>query len=383
MQAVHPGDAQRATSLWEQAVASGSDFEARLRLLSAQTQRYYWHLCRAQRHVDADGHVVWVGINVDIDEPLRGIEVQAASMERLKVERERLRAIFATCPVAITLYEGPTHRIAMTNASSRRLVDGRDLEGVSLVEAFPELGAQGIAALLDHVLQTGEPYEASEAPIEFDRDGTGSLYAGFFSFSLQAVRDSDGAIYGVLSSSMDVTEQVHARDALARLAGERAAVLSQLSDGLILTDIQGRITFVNDHATALHGVARLDVGPGEYAQEYALLREDGTPYPSRELPLARAVIHGHVVTAARWRIRRPDSTVVLVQGDARPVWGWQRAYRRHAGDARGRLRAAHGRSVATRTGSAWRPAHAVATAGRGAMAGLGACPMGGIHARAP
>ena len=176
-------------------------------------------------------------------------------MERLKVERERLRAIFATCPVAITLYEGPTHRIAMTNASSRRLVDGRDLEGVSLVEAFPELGAQGIATRLDHVLQTGEPYEASEAPIEFDRDGTGSLYAGFFTFSLQAVRDSDGAIYGVLSSSMDVTEQVHARDALARLAGERAAVLSQLSDGLILTDIQGQITFVNDHATALHGAA--------------------------------------------------------------------------------------------------------------------------------
>lgn len=316
---VHPGDWQKADVAWQEAVATGRDYEVRLRLLSATTQRYHWHLCRAHRRVDADGVARWVGLNVDIDEPLRGIEVQAASMERIHVERERLRAIFATCPVAITLYSGPGHRIVMMNEANRRVLGGRDLEGRLLGEAFPEMASQGLIDILDGVLRTGEPFEASEFEIEFDRHGDGVMHTGHFSFSLQALRDLDGRPYGVLSSAVDVTEQVLARRALARLAAEREAVLSQLDDGLILTDIDGRITFVNEHATALHGVARMDVGPERYAQEYALLREDGTPYPSNELPLARAVLHGEVVHGARWRIRRPDGSVVLVEGDARPV----------------------------------------------------------------
>lgn len=316
---VHPGDWPKADSAWREAVETGHDYEVRLRLLSATTQRYHWHLCRAHRLADAHGRVRWIGINVDIDEPLRGVEVQAASMERMHAERERLRAVFATCPVAITLYTGPEHRIAMMNEANRRLLGGRDLEGRLLGEAFPEIASQGLIDIVDRVLATGEPFEASEFEIQFDRYGDGSMHTGYFSFSLQALSDPEGRPYGVLSSAVDVTEQVVARRALARLAAEREAVLSQLDEGLILTDGDGRITFVNEHATALHGVARMDVGPEHYAQEYALLREDGTPYPSSELPLARAVLHGEVVQGARWRIRRPDGSVVLVEGDARPV----------------------------------------------------------------
>jgi PAS domain S-box-containing protein len=96
-------------------------------------------------------------------------------------------------------------------------------------------------------------------------------------------------------------------------------VLAQLDDGLILTDAEGRITFVNDLARELHGVAELDVTPDAYSETYSLLREDGTPYPSDELPLTRAVRQGCVVTGTRWRIRRPDGVVALVEGDARPV----------------------------------------------------------------
>jgi PAS domain S-box-containing protein len=316
---VHPGDWDRADSAWRASLASGAEYEVRLRLLSARTQRYHWHLCRAHRLVDASGAVRWVGVNIDIDEPFRGLEVQAASMERLQAERERLRTIFSSCPVAITLYAGREHRISMMNEANRRILGGRDLEGRAVLEAFPEIASQGLIDILDGVFDSGEPFEASEFAIEFDRYGDGAMHLGYFSFSLQAVSDVDGVTYGVLSSAVDVTEQVLARRALARLAAEREAVLSQLGDGLILTDVDGRITFVNEHASELHGVARLDVSPERYAQEYSLLREDGSPYPSCELPLARAVRTGAVLAGERWKIRRPDGSVVLVEGDARPV----------------------------------------------------------------
>lgn len=316
---VHPGDWPRMDSAWRAAVASGEPYEVQARLLSSVTHRYHWHLCRAHRIVDAGGEVRWVGVNVDVDHMLRGVEVQNASLERVQAERERLRRVFANCPVAITVYQGRGHYIAMMNAAHQRIVGGRDLEGRMLAEAFPEIVSQGLVEIFDRVFDTGEPFDASEFPVEFDRYGDGRIETGYFSFSLQALRDDDGGVYGVLSSAVDVTEQVLARRSIARLAAEREAVLSQLTDGLILTDIDGRITFVNDCARDLHGVAALDVTPDDYTEVYSLLREDGSPYPAEELPLARAVRRGEMVSAARWRIRRPDGSIVLVEGDARPV----------------------------------------------------------------
>ncbi|HYW33214.1 MAG TPA: PAS domain-containing protein, partial [Gemmatimonas sp.] len=100
-----------------------------------------------------------------------------------------------------------------------------------------------------------------------------------------------------------------------------AAALAQLAEGVILTDEHGRITFVNDAAARLHGVARLDVAPEAYADTYHLLTEEGEPFPSTELPLARAVLRGETVVDARWRIRRPDGSEIVAVGSARPVLG--------------------------------------------------------------
>lgn len=104
-----------------------------------------------------------------------------------------------------------------------------------------------------------------------------------------------------------------------REATERAAILSQLAEGVIVTDAAGKIVFVNDAATKLHGVARLDVEPEAYASTYQLLTIDGAPHPFEDLPLARAVTKGETVEDARWRIRRPDGSEVLAIGSARPV----------------------------------------------------------------
>jgi len=38
------------------------------------------------------------------------------------------------------------------------------------------------------------------------------------------------------------------------------------------------------------------------------------------LPLARAVLHDEFVSGARWCIRRPDGTTIMVEGSAQPVF---------------------------------------------------------------
>ena len=136
----------------------------------------------------------------------------------------------------------------------------------------------------------------------------------------------DGEYLGYVGSVIDIDERREQEDALRAqttraeaLAAQQAAILGQLAEGVVVTDRDGRITFVNEAATRIHGVARLDVEPEDYSATYHLFTVEGLPYPHEQLPLARAVMRGEVVEDARWRIRRPDGAEVLAVGSARPV----------------------------------------------------------------
>ena len=129
-----------------------------------------------------------------------------------------------------------------------------------------------------------------------------------------SMRPSDGTPAG------DAAAPHRSRGTVAAADPIRAA-LAQLAEGVIVTDATGRITFVNEAAARLHGVDSLDVSPARYTDAFRLYTEDGQPYPSTELPLARAVLQGDTLTDARWRIRRPDGSEVLAVGSARPLLG--------------------------------------------------------------
>lgn len=133
--------------------------------------------------------------------------------------------------------------------------------------------------------------------------------------------DGGNVFLGYVGMAFDVTDIRETNARLAAAAAERDAILGQLAEGVIVTDPDGKIIFVNEAAVRHHGVQRLGVSPEEYTESYQLFTEDGDPYPFEDLPLVRAVIKGETVTDARWRIRRPDGTEVIAAGNARPVFG--------------------------------------------------------------
>ena len=100
----------------------------------------------------------------------------------------------------------------------------------------------------------------------------------------------------------------------------RGVVLDQLGEGVIVTDAEGHIVFVNKAAEIIHGRIKLDVAPDDYTRSYRLLTMEGEPYPPEELPLARAASSGEHVENASWKIRRPDGSVVVAVGSARPLF---------------------------------------------------------------
>lgn len=95
--------------------------------------------------------------------------------------------------------------------------------------------------------------------------------------------------------------------------------LKDTSFGVIVADAQGNIVQLNERAAELHGWVRLAVGPEDYSRMYSIFTEEGRPYPSEDLPLARAVSNGETTKHGRWVVRRPDGSRQTMQGSAYPV----------------------------------------------------------------
>ncbi|MFP7721359.1 PAS domain-containing protein [Lysobacter sp. A3-1-A15] len=176
-----------------------------------------------------------------------------------------------------------------------------------------------------HSLLTGDPYEVEFRLLR----GADRQYRWHLARALP-VRDGDDAILGWVGTNTDVDaikrsqEQgqalsARARGDVERLLAERAAVLGNLSEGVVMTDATGRITFANRRAEALHGCALLDAPPERYAQACSHYTASGEPCPPDALPMARAITGDEAVHGARWRIRRGDGTDILVEAEARPL----------------------------------------------------------------
>ena len=256
----------------------------------------------------------------EMEQKLRSAQADAtAASERLLAEEQRLREMFQQAPGFIAVFRGAVLRFELVNASYLKLIGHRDVVGKTIREALPEVEGQGYFEKLDGVFATGVALTEYNMPVMLQQAQEAEPELRYVDYVFQPMHDADGTVAGLFLEGFDVTDAVEARLKAEKLAVEQTAILGQLAEGVIATDADGRIKFVNAAAERLHGVARLDVEPDAYSDTYQLLTEDGAPYPSAELPLARAVLRGETITEARWRIRRPDGTEVVAIGNAQPV----------------------------------------------------------------
>jgi len=126
-------------------------------------------------------------------------------------EVEQLRAILLQLPAAVVLVRGPQHVVAMANGPAVELFGHRELLGLPMRAAVPELARQGFFDLLDRAFGTGEPFIGLEVAARIDREGGGRRTEAHFNFVLHPLRDADGEVEGVCALGIEVTEQVRAR----------------------------------------------------------------------------------------------------------------------------------------------------------------------------
>ena len=138
---------------------------------------------------------------------LRELNTQA----QINLERQQSHTILMQAPAMIAIYEGRNHVIKLVNPPFQRLVGNRQIVGLPIAKAMPELGDQAIFELLIDVYLTGETFYAYEMKIMLDHHNTGKLGENYYNFIYQALRDVKNNITGILVFAYEVTAQVKAR----------------------------------------------------------------------------------------------------------------------------------------------------------------------------
>ncbi len=144
---------------------------------------------------------------------IRDITAEVTRQQRLQFEEARFRDVVEQAPLAIGLLRGRSLVIELGNEPIFRLWGKpASITGKPLLEALPELEAQAFIKLLEEVFDTGIPYTGSGVLARIEQQGKREdLY---FDFTYTPLRNTDGAVTGVMILGSEVTARVLARRAI-------------------------------------------------------------------------------------------------------------------------------------------------------------------------
>ncbi|HEX8656246.1 MAG TPA: PAS domain-containing protein, partial [Hymenobacter sp.] len=223
-------------------------------------------------------------------------------------QQPRMQRILDQLPLTITTMEGPDLTFTFLSATARQKMGSRSQLGRPAAECLPEIAAQGYLDLLRQVLTTGEPVVGHEERSNLVDPATGHLREHYSNFGYLPLLGADGPPTGVLAYSLDVTEQVQARQRSEALAAENQRqqeqfrLLTEFIPQLVFrADAAGQTTYVNQRWRDYTGCPTEQPGP-EYSGPAVIHPDD----------VAAAAAAWQTATAAgryyelEYRLRRHD-----------------------------------------------------------------------------
>jgi len=119
----------------------------------------------------------------------------------------RLRELFAQSPSFSALLQGPEHRFLLTNPAYQQLIGHRDVIGLTVREAVPEVEGQGFFNLLDRVFATGEAFVGRDVEIVLQRSAGGPAETRYLDFVYQPIKDEAGTVTSIFVEGTDITDR--------------------------------------------------------------------------------------------------------------------------------------------------------------------------------
>ncbi|WP_257449178.1 CHASE3 domain-containing protein [Archangium lipolyticum] len=140
--------------------------------------------------------------------------------EEAERQRARLQTILTQVPAAVGVYRAADQVCELANPALERL-HGRPLVGRALWDAFPEQKGTALFDIFNDVFRTGRPFTTTGMRVMLDRRNDGQFTEGYFNITYQPMWDGQGQVEAVLLFAVEVTEQVHARQAAETALAER------------------------------------------------------------------------------------------------------------------------------------------------------------------
>ncbi|MDC0715101.1 response regulator [Stigmatella sp. ncwal1] len=132
-------------------------------------------------------------------------------------ERDRFRTLFQQAPSFMCILSGPDHVFELVNDAYQQLVGHRDLSGLPVRKALPEIEGQGFFELLDGVYTQGKAFVGRNMPVMIQRTRGGALEERFVHLVYQPIMAQDGTVSGIFVDGYDVTHQKRAEEQLQHL----------------------------------------------------------------------------------------------------------------------------------------------------------------------
>src|SRR5690606_38607536 len=141
---------------------------------------------------------------------------QVASKKKIHERDYLLKKVIEESPIRKALLTGPDHRIEMVNDV---ILEGwqktrEEVIGKPIKEVLPEMTDQPYFDMLDQVFRTGQTISGSDSPVKRLRGGKWETI--YYDFWYKPILNAEGVVYGVLGTSIDVTEKVLAQRAISR-----------------------------------------------------------------------------------------------------------------------------------------------------------------------
>lgn len=239
------------------------------------------------------------------------VQERTAELQRAT---ELLERIFSSIGVLIAYMDKDFNFIRVNRAYAES--DGRPSEfyvGKSHFALFPNVENE---AIFRKVVETGEPFFAYQKPFEYaEHPERGITY---WDWSLHPVKETDGAVSGVVLTLVDVTERVLAQEKLRRNEELLRTTKDLLPVGLWITDKEGKIIESNPAGLRIWAGAKY-VGIDQFREYKAWWADSGKLIEPEGWAVARAIRKGEASIDEELEIQCFDGTRKIILNSAVPI----------------------------------------------------------------
>ena len=249
--------------------------------------------------------------------PAAGLDCEAVAGELLSAgigagaDRSLLDCLLAHTPLAISVVDVPGFTYLLVNPMYQALAPGKDILGHRFADAWPEV-KEPVEAMLEQVAASGLPFHQDNAPIRLRRGPDSAPELVYITYSCIPLLDGDGRVERILTLARETTAEVRqkqAEQALQASAAMLEAALASMSEGICLSDAQGRLIHVNDALVRHYRFSNREeclLGSAQRGELFEFSLPDGAPVARDDWPSARA-LRGEKVSRAEYNLRRTDT----------------------------------------------------------------------------